>query len=156
MVHVVCPECGLPGIPIMYGYPNERGMAEVSAGRSVLGGCVIGPNMDDFTCPRHHRWRDDGQPPSGPESPETAASRLYAAGDLAGAEQAYRALLAASIEQRGERDRETRALRHALSTVLFVAGRAEESDAVYAPLRAMELEDLRARIEDRYRRAFPA
>lgn len=46
-------------------------------------------------------------------------------------------------------------LRHALSTVLFVAGRIEESDAVYAPLKAMELEDLRAIIEDRYRRAFP-
>jgi hypothetical protein len=31
--------------------------------------------------------------------------------------------------------------------VLYVAGRADESAAVYAPLRAMELEDLRARIE---------
>ena len=152
----MCPECGLPAFPILYGYPSERGASEVAAGRLAMGGCMVGPDMDDFACPRHHRWRDQGALPSWPESsPETAPSRLYATGDLAGAAQAYRALLAASAEQRGERDRETRVLRHALSTVLFVAGRIEESDAVYAPLKAMELEDLRAIIEDRYRRAFP-
>ena len=152
----MCPECGLPGIPILYGYPSEQGRAEISAGRLASGGCVVGPDMDAFACPRHHRWRDSAQRPDRPKSTEAVASQCYAAGDLDGAERAYRTLLAASTQQRGERDPDTRALRHALSTVLFVAGRIEEADAVYAPLRALQLEDLRALIEDRNRRAFPA
>jgi hypothetical protein len=148
----VCPECGLPGISILYGYPNERGWADAAAGLCVLGGCVVQPGMADFACPRHHRWRRGTSRRDGPESPEFAASRSYVSGDLAGAERAYRELLDASTRERGERDGDTRALRHGLAIVLAAAGRADEAAATYAPLRA-SVEDVVARIEDRYRRA---
>ncbi|GAA1026033.1 hypothetical protein GCM10009557_02230 [Virgisporangium ochraceum] len=151
---VVCPVCGLPGRPIMYGHPNERGAAKAPAGRIVLGGCVILPRTADYMCPRFHGWRTGAPPPAGPESPELAASRRYAAGDLDGAERAYRELLDASIVERGERDPNTRALRHTLAIVLATAGRADEAAAAYAPLRPPSTdEEIAARIEERYRRA---
>jgi hypothetical protein len=153
---VVCPECGLPGVPILYGYPSEQGMAEVAAGRLVLGGCVVGPGLDEFACPGQHRWRGRGRVPETSEWGE--ASRRYAAGDLAGAEDEFRAALAASARLRGERDHRTLMLRHALTIVLSAAGRAEEADAVHEPLRAVQRQSLLARIDalTRWRRSGPA
>jgi hypothetical protein len=142
-------------VPILHGYPSEVAVAKVSAGLLVLGGCVVEPGVDSFACPRQHRWCDRGRMPGLPESVEASASRMYAAGDLAGAEQGYRTALAMSIHQRGERDPETRALRHALAIVLSAAGDAERADAVYAPLRVMTWEDLRARLQELGRRGRP-
>jgi hypothetical protein len=151
---VVCPNCGLPGLPIGYGYPGEEALAEAAGGHMVLGGCVIEPDMADFACPRFHRWRSGAPQPAGTDSPELAASRRYAAGDLAGAELAYRDLLDASIRERGERDPNTRALRHALVIVLRAAGRSDEADATYEPLRPPSTyEEVAAYIKERYRRA---
>jgi hypothetical protein len=135
---VVCPHCGLPGIPVWYGYPTPEAMAEVAAGRLALGGCVIGPDGSrraQYACPRGHVWSGAGRVPDGQVSATASASRMHAAGDLAGAERGYRQALQASTERHGEGDSETRALRHALAIVLFAAGRPDEAAAVYAPLR---------------------
>lgn len=142
----VCPVCGLPGLTIMRGYPSERGMLSVSAGLAVLGGCVVEPNQPEHSCPRHHQWSGPGALPAGAD----AAARRYAAGDLDGAAAAYADAVAASVETRGERDHETRVLRHALTLVLSAAGRDEEADAAYAPVREIQREELRALIERRY------
>jgi hypothetical protein len=132
----------------MRGYPNERGMAKVSSGLAVLGGCAVEPGQPDYSCPRGHQWSGGGRLPEGADG----AARMYAAGDLDGAAGAYAEAVAASVQARGERDRETRVLRHALTLVLSAAGRDEEAAAAYAPARAIEYEETKARIEERYRR----
>jgi hypothetical protein len=150
---VVCPVCGLPGLPIVNGHPDDPGALRVPAGRIVLDGCLVLPCFADYMCPRAHGWWTGAPPPAGPDSPELAASRQYAAGDLDGAARAYRELLDASIVERGERDPNTRALRRTLVIVLSTAGRADEAAAAYAPLRPPTTpEEIAARIEERYRR----
>jgi hypothetical protein len=111
--------------------------------------------MDDVACPRRHRWRDGDRAPTGLEPLEAVASGMYAAGDLAGAARAYRAALEVAAQRRGDRDPDTRALRHALTIVLAAAGHAEEADAVYAPLRAIQHEEMLARLQELSRRPRP-
>jgi hypothetical protein len=139
-------------VPILYGYPSEQGLAKVWAGLLVLGGCEVGSGRDGFACPRHRRWLGQGEVPTELAPLEASASRMYVAGDFGGAGRAYRAALEVAAQRRGERDPDTRALRHALAIVLSAAGQAEDAEAVYAPLRAMEHEEMFARRQELRRR----
>ena len=114
----VCPTCGLPGIPYLYGYPSGKGMDLANAGLVVLGGCEVWPGQPDFTCPRGHEW-------TGPTAalPDDAERR-------------YRARLEAAIEEHGDDHPETDAVRHALTLVLAAAGRTDDAAAAFAPIRA--------------------
>ena len=102
---MVCPQCRLPAVPIIYGDPSKESVAAASAGLLVLGGCMVGPGVPNLACPRGHRWRS-GEPngsggPDGsdgsdagersdaadrPATAEESATRRYVAGDLDGAD----------------------------------------------------------------------
>jgi hypothetical protein len=145
----VCPECGLPGIPYHYGYPSEAGLEIAGAGRAVLGGCEVWPEKPDFVCPRGHEWPDNPTPPKKPRGArkksrpqptfaseeEATASTAFASGRYDDAESAYRHLLDTATRRHGEQHPETLALRRALVLVLGAAGRTEDADAVFAPIR---------------------
>jgi hypothetical protein len=54
-----CPDCGRPGIPIMYGDPGREMIAAAQEGRIALGGCVIYDGQPTWTCSKGHNWRVD-------------------------------------------------------------------------------------------------
>jgi hypothetical protein len=129
-----CPSCGLPGVPIRYGYPGPGALAQADAGLAVLGGCVVRPEQPDYACPRHHGWRRGTMPAGATPS------------DLAAAERHYRAALAeADPGERGP-------LRHALAIVLAAAGRPDEARAAYEAATGAGLDG----VEERYRAAREA
>ena len=110
-------------------------MDRVAAGLATLGGCVVQSGMDDHACPRGHGWRhearaDHSQLPAPPV--EATAARLLAAGDLAAAEQAYRAALSMC----GEGGEQSRVLRHALAIILAASGRQDQAGTLYGPVHA--------------------
>ena len=151
----VCPECGLPGIPYLYGLPSGLGRAKVDAGLVVLGGCEIYDGVPGFRCPRGHDWSETGaaRAAGAATGPEAEASRAYASGSDDDAERAYRALLDTATERHGEHHPETIAFRHALTLVLSGAGRTEDAEAVFAPIRRKREDDRRAlldRLQERH------
>lgn len=131
VVNGVCPECGLPGVPYLYGYPSDEGLARAEAGRVVLGGCVVWAGQPDFQCPNGHEWAVNPVRPKKPRSArratpaqptfateaEATASAAYAAGRYDEAAAAYRGLLDAATERHGASSPKTVALRHALAIV---------------------------------------
>lgn len=158
----VCPTCGLPGIPYLYGYPSGEGMELAHAGRVVLGGCVVWPGQPDTMCPRGHEWDGALTRPPAPRGPKTSAQRksvagkeatasaAFAAGRYEDAERVYRTLIDLAVEQHGDDHPETDAFRHALTLVLDAAGRTDDAAAAFAPIRARR----EARREVRLRRLF--
>ena len=164
----VCSHCHLPAVPILYGYPSGLGADLMHIGRLVGGGCVISHDAPTFACPHRHQWRPGDEsrsiPPAVDEDPLLAAARLYLAGDLAEAEQAYRSAARNAGETLGETHPDALALRYAVAIVLYQAGRLAEGEAEYRamwaasgrPLRAgpvPTLEELKAAIERRNRLA---
>ena len=141
----ICPRCHLPAVPILYGYPSEQGAELLHIGRVAGGGCVIMPDAPTLACPHGHRWR----PAAGPGTPVLpvagstgdddvllVAARRYVAGDLAGAEDAYRSIVRAAGETLGAAHPDTLALRYALAIVLYRAGRLADGEAEYRGMRA--------------------
>ena len=46
-----CPKCNSTNIvPILYGYPNAKGIEDVEAGKMVLGGCLRRGNDPKHYC----------------------------------------------------------------------------------------------------------
>jgi len=46
-----CPRCHSSDVvPIMYGLPGTEAIADVEAGRVVLGGCGVWDGMPEFRC----------------------------------------------------------------------------------------------------------
>lgn len=54
-----CPNCGRPGVPMMYGEPGPEMIAAAKEERIVLGGCVIGDGQPTWTCSEGHEWSVD-------------------------------------------------------------------------------------------------
>ncbi|MGZ0149572.1 hypothetical protein ACXJJ3_21090 [Kribbella sp. WER1] len=59
----VCPSCGEPGVPILYGLPTRIAQQAASAGKVRLFGCVVPSEPDQWTCAQNHTWKagDDEQ-----------------------------------------------------------------------------------------------
>jgi hypothetical protein len=142
----ICPSCGLPGVPILYGYPTGAAMQRVRAGLAALGGCVVRPGMHDFACPREHRWR------RGSPRPDAAAPVLLLADDLAAAEHDYRSAWSQLVAEQGGTGPQARVLAHALAIVLAASGRLSEARAVYESTRLVHPDARLDAIEERYRR----
>jgi hypothetical protein len=49
----VCPRCKaeIRPVPIVYGYPSPELEFEAMAGKVRLGGCLIGGERPDYSCP---------------------------------------------------------------------------------------------------------
>jgi len=133
-----CPYCGLPGVPVVYGYPGNATLARVAAGLAVLGGCVVRPDMAESACPQQHRWRRATRP----------AGRLPP--DLLSAERMYRAALFDCVAEHGEDCPQARVLRHALAIVMAAGGRADEAKAEYEAAMAVQPGERLDRIEEMY------
>jgi hypothetical protein len=58
---MVCPVFGALARPLVYGMPGPDLAETARRGEVVLGGCVIGDDMDLGSCsgPVEHRWGDD-------------------------------------------------------------------------------------------------
>ena len=56
----VCPTCGSPAIPIMYGLPSPEAFEAADHNEISIGGCVIEDGMPTHTCAADHRWAVDG------------------------------------------------------------------------------------------------
>jgi hypothetical protein len=54
----ICPECGAPGVPLMFGLPVPEAWEAASDGRLALGGCLRPDDPPNWRCSRLHRWRD--------------------------------------------------------------------------------------------------
>jgi hypothetical protein len=51
MDEMKCPECDNTNVvPILYGYPNAKGIEDVKAGKMVLGGCIVRGNDPKHYC----------------------------------------------------------------------------------------------------------
>ena len=129
MTRHICPRCYLPAIPVMYGYPGEHAAELIYLGRAAGGGCMVTPKQPSMASPRGHLWRDGKRVVPAGDDPVSAAARLYLDGDLAGAEETYRSIIA-------DRHPDAFALRHALALVLYEAGRMAEGEAEYRAMRA--------------------
>jgi hypothetical protein len=143
----LCPSCGLPGVPILYGYPSEAAMERVHAGLAALGGCVVRPGMDDSACPRQHRWRR-----ASPQ-PNAATPALLCADGLAAAERDYRSAWSDLVVKHGETGSQARVLAHALAIIVAASGRPSEARDLYASTRLVHpggrldaLEELHRRV----------
>ena len=49
---VVCPRCGGPAKPIVYGLPGPELQQQATAGEVLLGGCCIDADSPEFGCVR--------------------------------------------------------------------------------------------------------
>jgi hypothetical protein len=136
----ICPSCGLPGVPILYGYPTGAAMERVHAGLAVLGGCVVQPDMDDSACPQQHRWRRT--------SPSVAE---LSARDLAAAEHEYRSAWTDLVAKQGETGPHARVLAHALAIILAASGRQSEALTLYESTRLVGPAERLDALEDLYR-----
>ncbi|GIE81661.1 hypothetical protein Aph02nite_76110 [Actinoplanes philippinensis] len=56
-----CPECGAPGVPLIFGLPVAEAQAAARHGELALGGCTMPVRPPNWQCPRGHRWRDADQ-----------------------------------------------------------------------------------------------
>lgn len=45
-----CATCGLPMVPIVYGFPTEETFEEADKGNVVLGGCIIDFDDPQWAC----------------------------------------------------------------------------------------------------------
>ena len=54
-----CPECGMTGVPLLFGLPVQEARDAAAHGQLALGGCLV-PDEEapNWQCPREHRWRD--------------------------------------------------------------------------------------------------
>jgi hypothetical protein len=142
----ICPSCGLPGVPILYGYPTEAAMERACAGLAALGGCVVRPGMDDCACPREHRWRRASP------RPDAAAPALFSADDLAAVERDYRSAWSDLVAKQGETGSQARVLAHALAIILAASGRLSEARAVYESTRLVHPGERLDALEELHRR----
>ncbi|MEU4425841.1 hypothetical protein AB0F81_34915 [Actinoplanes sp. NPDC024001] len=55
---VSCPDCGAPGVPLMFGLPAPEAQRAAAEGDLALGGCVVSADAPNWQCPHGHRWRD--------------------------------------------------------------------------------------------------
>jgi hypothetical protein len=143
-------------MPILYGLPGDEALADAYAGRVSLGGCVVTLDDPDTGCPRGHQWRGSLTRPPRPRGPKTRAQRrsmagreetaseAFASGRYDDAAGVYRTLVAMAAEEHGDDHRETRVFRHALALVLDAAGRTEDAEAAYAPIRRRRDEERQA------------
>ncbi|MFC7532258.1 hypothetical protein [Actinoplanes sp. GCM10030250] len=53
-----CPECGAPGVPLIFGLPVPEARAAAEDGDLALGGCVMSPEPPNWQCAHDHQWRD--------------------------------------------------------------------------------------------------
>ncbi|MBW6436292.1 hypothetical protein KZ829_21360 [Actinoplanes hulinensis] len=53
-----CPECGVAGVPLIFGLPVPEAVAAARSGELALGGCLMPPQPPNWECPGGHRWRD--------------------------------------------------------------------------------------------------
>jgi hypothetical protein len=141
----ICPSCGLPGVPILYGYPTAGALERVHAGLAVLGGCVVQPDMDDSACPQQHRWRRTTP------RPDAAAPAVLSAQDLADAERDFRSAWSDLVEQQGETGPNTRVLAHALAIIVAASGRPGEARALYESTRRVGPAEPPDALEERHR-----
>ncbi|MEV6301396.1 hypothetical protein AB0M02_18445 [Actinoplanes sp. NPDC051861] len=56
-----CPECGLPGVPLLFGLPVPEARQAAEDGDLALGGCVTPGQAPNWQCASGHRWRDADQ-----------------------------------------------------------------------------------------------
>src|SRR4051794_40714447 len=56
-----CPECGAPGVPVIYGRPDPALSRAAADGRLALGGRLVAEDGDEpnWVCPASHGGRDD-------------------------------------------------------------------------------------------------
>lgn len=52
-----CPECGRPGIPIVYGLPGAEVFEAAEEGEVLIGGCRIAADDPTHGCAAGHRWK---------------------------------------------------------------------------------------------------
>ena len=65
-----CPQCGRPGVPVLYGMPTPDAVEAADRGEIALGGCVIEDDHATHVClADDHRWRELHQRASGARSP---------------------------------------------------------------------------------------
>lgn len=55
-VDTICPECGAPGIPLVFGLPGPEARQAAENGQLALGGCLVPAEPPSWQCPRQHRW----------------------------------------------------------------------------------------------------
>jgi hypothetical protein len=53
-----CPECGTPGVPLLFGLPVPEAREAAVDGRLALGGCLLPDDPPNWQCLRAHQWRD--------------------------------------------------------------------------------------------------
>ncbi|WP_433826013.1 hypothetical protein ACQP2E_28405 [Actinoplanes sp. CA-015351] len=53
-----CPECGTPGVPLLFGLPVPEAIDAADDGDLALGGCVMRDPAPNWQCPQGHQWRD--------------------------------------------------------------------------------------------------
>lgn len=54
----MCPRCGSPSLPILYGYPDEAAFRAADAGIVALGGCIVDEDVNRH-CPQCRHEFDD-------------------------------------------------------------------------------------------------
>ena len=54
----VCPDCGLAGLPLLFGSPVPEAVEAAASGELALGGCLRPELSPNWECQRRHRWRD--------------------------------------------------------------------------------------------------
>jgi hypothetical protein len=54
-----CPECGAPGVPLLFGLPIAEANDAAADGQLALGGCVLSFPMPNWQCPEGHQWEHD-------------------------------------------------------------------------------------------------
>jgi hypothetical protein len=60
-VIISCPECGAPGVPLLFGLPVPEAQEAADDGDLALAGCVVPPDPPNWQCADGHQWRDDEQ-----------------------------------------------------------------------------------------------
>jgi len=52
----VCPTCGSPGVPLLFGLPIREARLAAQDGKLALAGCLRPDVPPNWQCPQHHRW----------------------------------------------------------------------------------------------------
>ena len=83
----ICPECGAPGVPLIYGLPDPALGRAARDGWLALAGRMLSGDGDDpdWRCPARHEWRDDDL--SGRERLVDEIVATYANGDRDGVDR---------------------------------------------------------------------
>ncbi|MEO3746817.1 hypothetical protein [Plantactinospora sp. B5E13] len=70
-----CPECGRPGVPVLYGLPGPEAGEAAAEGKLRLAGCLLPQTFDHWACTGGgHRWRDT---PAGAARPRRRCRHCY-------------------------------------------------------------------------------